>query len=295
MEEIKNCPNCTNEKFTPFLSCKDFTVTNELFNLATCTKCGFVLTNPRPGAKEIGKYYESKDYISHSNTKEGIINKVYHFVKTRAIRKKIKLITNLNPPDKTLLDIGCGTGDFMGKSKENGWQVIGIEPNKEAREISINKYNSIVYDEGGIQLINNQSISIITMWHVLEHVHDLNLRIKEINNLLKPGGYAVIAVPNYTSWDAKHYGKFWAAYDVPRHLYHFSPEIIKTLFSKHNLFHVSSLPMKMDAYYVSMLSEKYKNSFLGLIRAICIGFTSNFKTKNNAEKYSSVIYIFKKK
>ena len=295
MEEIKNCPNCSNEKFTPFLSCKDFTVSNECFDLTKCTKCGFVLTNPRPIAKEIGIYYESKNYISHSNTNEGIINKIYHLVKARAIRKKIELIASLNPPDKTLLDIGCGTGDFMGKSKENGWQVIGIEPNKEAREISINKYKSTVYDENGLQLINNQSISIITMWHVLEHVHDLNLRIKEINNLLKPGGYAVIAVPNYTSWDAKYYGNFWAAYDVPRHLYHFSPEIIKSLFNKHSLFHITSLPMKMDAYYVSMLSEKYKNSFLGLIKAIFIGFTSNFKTKNNAEKYSSVIYIFKKK
>ena len=231
MEEIKNCPNCTNQVFKPFLICKDFTVSKEVFNLSSCTNCGFVFTNPRPNSKEIGKYYESKDYISHSNTKEGIINKIYHFVKTRAHRKKIKLITDLNPPDKTLLDIGCGTGDFLGKSKESGWQVIGIEPNKEARELAINNYSSTVYDESGLQLINNQSFSIITMWHVLEHVHELNNRISEIHNFLKNGGYAVIAVPNYTAWDAKHYEQYWAAYDVPRHLYHFAPDIIKSLFS----------------------------------------------------------------
>lgn len=295
MEELKKCPVCNHEKFDLFKTCIDYTVSKESFAIVNCLNCGFKLLNPRPSANELGKYYESDDYVSHSNSKKGIINKIYHFVKFRAIRKKIDLISSLKTKNKTLLDIGCGTGDFLGKAIENGWTGVGIEPNEKARNTAISNYKSTVYGEEKLSGMSTNSFSVISMWHVLEHVSDLNKRIRDINNLLEKDGYAVIAVPNYTSWDAKHYDSYWAAYDVPRHLYNFSPNIIKELFLKHNLQPTVSYPMKLDSYYVSMLSEKYKKSYAGLIRAFIVGFISNFKTKNDAEKYSSVIYIFQKK
>ena len=292
MEELTICPNCNGQEFEPFLECIDYTVTKERFFIKNCKKCGFKFTNPRPKPSEIGKYYDSKDYISHSNTNEGLINKIYHFVRKRAINKKIELLMALNPPGKEILDVGCGAGSFLSEIKKANWQATGIEPDEKTRrhcqELGLN-----VYGEDYLKTSKEQ-YSVITMWHVLEHVHNLNERIGELNSLLKPGGYAIIAVPNYKSDDARKYGQQWAAYDVPRHLYHFSSDIIKNLFDKHGFKHVKSLPMKMDSYYVSMLSEKYKNSSLQYPKAFFSGLFSNLKASGDPEKYSSVIYIFTK-
>jgi 2-polyprenyl-3-methyl-5-hydroxy-6-metoxy-1,4-benzoquinol methylase len=293
LEKITACPICSNKEFVPFLATEDFTVSRETFTIVKCKNCGFAFTNPRPKEESIGKYYESEDYISHSNTKAGLINKIYHIAKKSAIQSKLKLIDSLNT-ERILLDIGCGTGAFLGAAKANGWKTLGIEPNGKARELAQKDFKLEVYPELIINQFENSSISIITMWHVLEHVHRLEERITEIYTLLKPGGFAIIAVPNYNSWDARHYKKYWAGYDVPRHLYHFSPDNIKTLFNKHFLKHIKSNPMKLDSYYVSMLSEKYKESRLGILKAMINGFYSNTKAQNNPEKYSSVIYIFQK-
>ena len=295
MENLFACPKCKDSNFEPFLQCIDYTVTKEKFNIVSCKQCGFKFTNPRPDINLIHKYYESENYISHSNTNSGVFNKIYHLIKKISIKNKIQTIEELKPKNKTLLDIGCGTGSFLGSIQTRGWKVIGIEPNGKARKAAIDDHSINVLDE--IELINlpKNSFSVITMWHVMEHVHTIKQRIHEIYNLLESGGYAIIAVPNHTSWDAKHYGEYWAAYDVPRHLYHFSPQTIKELFNESNLKHLKSLPMKFDSYYVSLLSEKYKNSFLQPLKALVIGWYSNLKATNNAEKYSSVIYIFQKK
>jgi SAM-dependent methyltransferase len=295
MEELKQCPNCGGKDFKPFLNCIDYTVSKESFSIVSCINCALNFTNPRPGEDSIGKYYESDDYISHSNTNEGLINKIYHLVKKRAINQKIRIIEDLKPQSKKILDIGCGTGAFIAEISKSDWYVAGIEPNQKAREFAIKNYSVNVFEENKIAELKNESFTIITMWHVLEHVHRLNSRIQEIYNILETGGYAIIAVPNYTSWDAKHYNEFWAAYDVPRHLYHFSPDVIKKTFGKKNMIHIKSLPMKMDSFYVSMLSEKYKNSSFQMIKAFMNGLISNITAKNDPEKYSSVIYIFQKK
>jgi len=295
LEHLSECPICSGTAFEPFLQCRDYTVSNEEFKIVSCKQCGFKFTNPRPDQGSIGKYYESQDYISHSNTKSGFVNKLYHFIKNIAIKNKIDLIKDLHPDKKTILDIGCGTGSFLGEIKKVGWEVYGIEPSLKAREIAISDYSITVKAELNLEKFEGRTFSVITMWHVLEHVHELKKKIAEIYSLLETGGYAIIAVPNNTSWDAKHYNSYWAAYDVPRHLSHFSPDNIKNLFYKHELNHLKSLPMKFDSYYVSMLSEKYKKSSMGLIKAFINGWKSNNKAGKNAEKYSSVIYIFRKK
>lgn len=292
--ELISCPICNIDSFKHFLTCRDYTVSRETFNLVKCTGCGLVYTNPRPTEQQIGKYYESEDYVSHSNTQKGFINKIYHVVKRKAIKNKIRLIKSLNTPKKNLLDIGCGTGTFIGECQREGWNVLGIEPNEKARLRAIKDYNVKVVNPEGLMLLESNSYSVITMWHVLEHVHTLTKRIEEIYELLNTGGYILIAVPNLTSSDAKYYKNHWAAFDVPRHLYHFSPEVIINLFESKYLKHIKSLPMKMDSFYVSMLSEKYKKSVFQLPRAFIQGLLSNLKAGNDAEKYSSVIYIFQK-
>ena len=295
MENLSVCPKCNNSDFELYHQCTDFTVTGQVFNIINCTKCHFKFTNPRPDSIEINKFYQSNNYISHSNSNKGLFNKAYHFIKKIAITKKIKLIESLGATNKNILDIGCGTGSFLGAIKNHGWSVSGIEPNKTARDLATNNFGFPIYEEDGIKSFPKASFSVITMWHVLEHVHLLKQRIHDIYNLLETDGFAIIAVPNHTSWDAQYYNKYWAAYDVPRHLYHFSPETIKELFIEQKLEHVHSIGMKYDSFYISLLSEKYKNSIMIFIKALLIGWYSNFKTKNNPEKYSSVIYIFQKK
>ncbi len=293
MEQLSNCPNCNGQQFEPFQECVDYTVSKERFSIVNCKSCGFKFTNPRPNSAEIGRYYESEDYISHSNTSVGLVNKIYHFVKKRAILQKIGMIESLKPVSNDILDIGCGAGAFLRGIADAGWNATGVEPSEKTREFCRNELKLNVYDEDFLKQ-TKETFSIITMWHVLEHVHDLNGRITEIMRLLKPGGFAIIAVPNYRSYDAQKYKQFWAAYDVPRHLYHFSADIVKSLFKKQHLRFVKSLPMKMDSFYVSMLSEKYINSSLQLPKAFLTGLTSNLKAGSDAEKYSSIIYIFTK-
>ena len=293
MQNLTTCPVCGGESSKKVMDCIDYTVSRETFSIVQCTKCGFKYTNPRPDDKEIGKYYESEEYVSHSNSKKGLINTVYHWVRNYSLRKKVELINN-QAKKGNLLDIGCGTGEFLSTAVANGWKGQGIEPNDKARNQAISNHKLNVLPESGIASLQNNNFDVITMWHVLEHVHTLNERVLEIYALLKPGGKAIIAVPNCTSYDASVYGKEWAAYDVPRHLYHFTPETMKALFRKHKMDFVQSYPMKFDSFYVSMLTEKNVHKQNRLLPAFANGFKSNLKTKNDAEKYSSVIYVFVK-
>ncbi|MFM2136204.1 MAG: hypothetical protein RL021_1604 [Bacteroidota bacterium] len=294
MENLLNCPVCEGSSFEIHHTSTDYTVSGKTFDVQKCNSCGFLFTNPRPSQAEIGPFYESKDYISHSNSKKGLFNKVYQQVRDIAIHQKTDLISKLTGLDGlSLLDIGCGTGEFLAGCKAKGWSVRGVEPGNAAREQAITNHGLQVTGEEYLNK-STDSYDVITMWHVLEHVHDLNPRIDQVYRLLKREGVLIIAVPNHTSYDASAYGKYWAAWDVPRHLYHFSPATIKKLLLKHGFRHTGSYPMKFDAYYVSLLSEGYtkgkKQNVFGLLK----GFRSNIAANKNAEKYSSVIYVFKK-
>ncbi|MGM0612482.1 MAG: class I SAM-dependent methyltransferase [Bacteroidota bacterium] len=292
METLDKCPVCDNEQIDDFLHLKDWFLSKEDFTIGQCNNCGFLLTNPRPSPDELGKYYKSEEYISHSNTNKGFINGIYKFVRAYTIKQKYQIIKVYKPGSK-ILDIGSGTGEFLNFCKHSKWEVQGIEPDEDARNFSIQEYGLPVNEEEYLQDLQDESFDVITMWHVLEHVPDLNERMQTIYRLLKNKGIIVIAVPNPESYDAKYYGEHWAAYDVPRHLYHFKQKDIQKLAAKHN-FHVKDVyPMKFDAFYVSMLSEKYKNGKVNYWNAIRKGIKSNFKAAKNTN-YSSVIYILGK-
>ncbi len=293
-EKIDNCPICQSSNLQKKMTCKDWTATGESFAITECTSCGFWLTNPRPQLSELGRYYDSPEYISHTNSSKGLLNRVYQIVRGRAIAAKLSLVEKENKSDaRRLLDIGCGTGSFLGACKNAGWNVLGIEPSDSARKIAISEHGVEVKEESAIDTLPAASFDVITMWHVLEHVPALQERIAQLRRLLKPNGLIVIAVPNRNSADAKHYGACWAAYDVPRHLWHFRPQDIRALVAQHGLsvFHVK--PMVFDAYYVSLLSEKYKAGRMRPILALWNGWRSNASAGN--EQYSSQIYLIRPK
>ncbi|MFM7217489.1 MAG: class I SAM-dependent methyltransferase [Bacteroidota bacterium] len=295
METLSICPVCSKSAFKPFITCKDYTVSSKSFDIQSCDTCGFLFTNPRPSKDEIGTYYQSVDYISHSNSSKGLFNKAYQLIRGRAIKQKLELIQSFFPSKHSLrlLDVGCGTGEFLNGAKKAGWEVAGVEPSPDAANQAKNNYSLPVYEEAWLEN-TAEKFDVITLWHVLEHVHDLDVRLKQLNRLLDDKGLLVIAVPNYTSADANEFDACWAAWDVPRHLYHFSPESMKKLLGNYGFKHVGSKPMVFDAYYVSLLSTGYAQGKKSLLNGFLSGFKSNLAAKGNAEKYSSVIYLFKK-
>jgi len=274
-----------------FLTVKDYSVSKETFDLYHDETLDMLITHPQPSLENLGKYYESEDYISHTDNKRSLFEKLYHFIKNIALKNKLNLINSLQPNKGKILDIGAGTGDFLSVAKNDGWETIGVEPSDRAKAIAKNKGVSFVEETTELK---NHSFDVISMWHVLEHVPDLDKQIKELKRLLKPTGTLIIAVPNFKSFDAKHYGKFWAAFDVPIHFWHFSKTAIKLLFEKEEMKLEKVLPMKFDSFYVSLLSEKYKSGKMNFIKAFFTGLQSNLKAKKNFE-YSSHIYILKNK
>jgi len=268
-------------------------VSGEKFDLLLDDELDMLVTFPQPKIENLASYYKSETYISHTDANKSLFDKVYQLVKKHTIKQKIKWIESFELEEKTILDIGCGTGDFLEACKNSSWKVTGIEPNEAARNLSIKKVNQNV--EADIKTLldeKKQMFDVITMWHVLEHVTNLKEYTAQLKKLLKPKGILVIAVPNYKSYDAKHYGKFWAAYDVPRHLWHFSQKSIEVLFSKLSLELIKTIPMKFDSYYVSLLSEKNKTKTGNPLKAFYNGFKSNRKAKRDKE-YSSLVYILK--
>jgi len=298
MEALKKCPICESDSLDYFLSCKDYTVSHESFTIVKCRNCEFVFTNPRPDPVTIGKYYKSEDYISHSDVRKGLISKLYHFFRNYTLLKKLQLVINLTgkPSEKisrNLLDIGCGTGSFLNICSKAGFTCFGIEPEKDARVLAQKKYNLEIGDESNLDSLASGIMDVITMWHVLEHVSSLNDTIQKIKRLLKPNGFLIVAVPNRNSFDAKYYKEFWAAFDTPRHFYHFTPSNVSKLFSKNNMKVLRTLPMKLDSFYISMLSEKYKYGRVNYWKAIFIGIKSNLLAVKTGIEFSSQIYVIR--
>ena len=275
-----------------FITVKDFSVSGESFSLLLNEEYQILKTHPQPTLDKLGSYYEFEDYISHTDGKRTMFEKMYHFIKRKAIRDKVSLINSYQPLKGRILDIGAGTGDFLLEAKNQNWEILGIEPNDKAKRIAVGK--GIKFGDT-IEKLESNSFDVITMWHVSEHVPDVEHQVAELKRLLKPSGTIIIAVPNFKSYDANHYKEFWAAYDVPRHLWHFSKTAIEKLFDKQNMNLEDIKPMWFDSFYVSMLSEQCKKGKANNIKAGSIGLLSNLKALFNTEKCSSLIYIIRKK
>lgn len=271
------------------LKCKDFLVSGEYFLLEPCSRYEMLRTAPQPSFEELPGYYNSKDYISHSDSKTGLMNSIYQAVKSYMLGRKLKWIEEIKSGGR-LLDIGAGTGDFLYEAKKRNWKVYGTEPSASARELAAKK--GVVLEEE--ETFGSEEFDVVTMWHVLEHVSDLEKQIEDLYRLLKPGGLLVVAVPNHKSYDAQKYNEFWAAYDVPRHLWHFSRSSIKDLFENYDFSLDKEHPLKFDAYYVSLLSEKYKTGKVKPFSAFLSGFKSNWKARTHGE-YSSIAFFLKKR
>ncbi|RKS55398.1 methyltransferase family protein [Gillisia mitskevichiae] len=275
---------------TNYITCKDYTVSGEQFNLILDPEMELLITSPKPDLNKLGSYYKSEDYISHTDSKSSFTDKIYQSVKKRMLVKKLNWIETHSQKKGKLLDIGAGTGEFLLTAKNKGWKVKGIEPDENARELAQKKGLKLVSDSSNFKA---EKFDVITMWHVFEHVYDLKNQIIELEQLLKKGGLLIIAVPNFKSYDALYYKEHWAAFDVPRHLWHFSRKSFEKLFRDTSFSLIEEKPLLFDSFYVSLLSEKYKNKKSNFLKAFLIGLRSNLKAKRSSE-YSSIAYFFQK-
>lgn len=294
MEQLKlisspACPSCGHSQFSAHLTCKDFTYSQKDFTLVKCNGCGLVFTNPRPVEDQNHLYYKAADYISHTNSTKGLIGFLYKQVRRVNLKRKVAVLKK-HQSGKKVLDIGCGTGFFPKAANQFGFTSVGLEPDPDALKFARENNQVEAY---GLEKLGEYSkaFDTVTMWHVLEHVYHLRDQLGLITKALQSNGLLIIAVPNYKSYDGQLYGPFWAGYDVPRHLYHFEESTVKTLVEPFGFQLVDVIPMKFDAYYVSMLSEKYKGG--GTFKGIRNGGKSNRAARRKTHPWSSQIYVFR--
>lgn len=292
MVDINECPVCKSRSLTPFRTCTDYTVSHETFPIHLCDNCKLGITTPRPELQDLGRYYQSEEYISHSGKSSGLMGPLYKYARSFALRWKTALIERYNTSGNAL-DFGCGTGEFLEALQRKGWTVDGVEPSDNARERAEQRINKTIHDN--LSSVSTKQYDVITAWHVIEHVPDLDKTINQLKANLAKGGTIFIAVPNYESPDAQHYQNYWAGFDVPRHLWHFTRHSMKQLLTNHGFDLREIVPMKLDAFYVSMLSENYrtgtKSSASSMLRGALSGIRSN--SAAGRDNYSSLIYIAK--
>jgi 2-polyprenyl-3-methyl-5-hydroxy-6-metoxy-1,4-benzoquinol methylase len=289
------CPLCSSEMINIHFVCIDHFISGESFTIARCNRCGFLFTQDYPSENDMYRYYESDNYISHSDTSEGTINKIYHLIRQLMLVRKRRIINRLTGlKSGNLLDVGSGTGHFASMMKKSGWTVKGIEISEKARNASAATFDLDIIDPGKISELEANSFDCVTMWHVLEHFHDPYRYISDIITLLKPGAICLVALPNSSSFDANYYKQIWAAFDVPRHLWHFDPVTFNEFSVKSGLQVEHRLLLPFDVFYISVLSEKYKGSPMPFITGIGRALWFSLLTLFKRNRGSSVIYVLKK-
>jgi SAM-dependent methyltransferase len=295
MVHINDCPLCSSVNISLYLKCKDHFLSKEVFELFRCQGCGFVFTQDHPEENGSDRYYESDDYISHDDKSPGVLNKIYLLARKIMLTRKREIVESAAGLKRgSLLDIGCGTGYFAGAMKNAGWLVTGLEPNKKAREFSSRKFDLNIISPEQILKLSSDSFDCITLWHVLEHLNNPFQYAGEFVRLLKPEGVCIIAVPNCSSFDAQYYREYWAAYDVPRHLWHFNPHTIR-IFSQRSGFKVErQLNLPFDVFYISILSERYRGSIAPLLKGMFIGKLFWILSVFRNQRSSSIIYLLRK-
>jgi SAM-dependent methyltransferase len=288
-----SCPLCAENSFSHFLSSRDYFLTQEEFHISECNKCGLRFTNPIPSENTIGRYYQSVDYISHSESSQALVDKIYYFIRDRSFKRKLDIIKRHLANEKgNLLDYGCGTGDFLRYCIAKGWLGQGIEVSEKARHVALRAGLKVA--ETADQARNFGPFNVITLWHVLEHLPDLTEVGNYLRSSLHDHGRLIIAVPNLRSRDARIYKERWAAYDLPRHLYHFDRENLDKFATRNHFVIEETYSLPYDSFYVSLLSEKYRGRN-GLTRCLFAGWQgllSNLSAMRSGE-FSSIIYVLK--
>ncbi len=288
--KLEKCPLCGNSSTESNLEVKDYLVSGKAYILEKCSSCAFLFTNPRPPETEAAKYYDSNEYVSHTNQGYGLKNIIYRAARNFMLHKKQTWLQQFTKTKGNVLDYGCGTGNFVSFMQKNGWSSWGMEPNANARASIPAEISGRVFQD--LEQLPVASFDFITLWHVFEHVYHIDETLDQLVKRLVNSGYLLIAMPNHASRDAQYYRQYWAGYDVPRHLSHFTPDTMKILVKKHRLQMVQTIPLKLDAYYISMLSETYRAG--SFINGIVQGFKSNYQAKRNHLNYSSLVYVLKK-
>lgn len=288
------CPVCKSANIDPLLKVKDHSVSKEEYVIWQCRDCTLRFTQDVPDEDSIAPYYASPDYISHSNTSKGLLNQLYQNVRKLTLAQKANLVEHYTRQQGSLLDIGAGIGAFLSVMKQRGWAVRGIEPDEGARTTAKELFGLTLQEPSSLFDADGRRSDAITLWHVLEHIHRLHPYVARLKERLAEGGKIFIAVPNYTSGDAAAYRNYWAAYDVPRHLYHFSPQSIAVLMKAHGLRVIEKKPMWFDSFYISLLSSKYHRGRTSWVGAGLNGLRSNLAALVNRDRCSSLIYIIEK-
>lgn len=292
MTTINNCPICNAAELDAHLECIDALVSRETFRLSKCRKCGFVFTNDPPRMDKIGEYYHSENYISHSNSNMGLMNKAYKIVRSFTLAQKTKLLGNKKGK---LLEIGSGTGELLANCEKKGWECQGVEPEEVARKAAFQNHGLKLMASIDKLSLRENSLDRIMLWHVLEHIPNLHQTIEKFKLWLKNDGLLFVAVPNHKSWDAKHYKENWAAYDVPRHLYHFDKGSLNNLMNQHGLEIKQTKAMLFDSFYISILSEEIKSGQKKMIKGAIAGLISNLSATLKSGEYSSHLYLIEHK
>lgn len=296
MEYLHHCPLCgAGEGVAPFLNCPDHMLGSGQYSMVQCGSCGLVYTNPRPKEEDLPAYYQSDQYVSHTEHQNSLRERLYFRVQSYMLRHKLLLIKKLHAKGRLLLDVGCGAGAFGSYMQDSGYQVVGIEPQPLGREKARKKGIQVFEDQEEMHKKVTESFDFISLWHVLEHQPMFMESLEQYHHLLNDKGYLIIAVPQFLSFDAGHYKTHWAAYDLPRHLTHFSEKTLQQAATQKGFQLVKKKGMPFDAYYVSILSENYKGNSLAFIRGAMVGLWSNILALLNIKPWSSQIFIFQKR
>lgn len=285
-----HCPLCRQELKTVFTT-KDFLVSGEKFDIVECSDCRLRLTSPFPDKDKLGSYYESDEYISHTGETKGLFDSTYNMVRSYTLGRKINIVEKSSRKKQgAILDIGCGAGHFLNTMKANGWNVKGVDASRKARELVNSQFNiDVITPE--VWLNSDETYDVITCWHSLEHVYEPWDYLEKIKTQLNHGGVLIVALPNYESTDGNKYRADWAAYDTPRHLYHFTHSSMEKIMTA-NGFNIEDINrMPFDAFYISVLSARTAGR--SPISGIWNGFVSWLFSMVNKKKCSSLIYIMK--
>lgn len=296
MAEGYVCLACGAADSSELYHAKDHLVSGKEFLIRKCNACGMGRTVDPPSENDAGAYYVSDEYISHTDRKQSISDYLYHLARSFMLGRKQRLVTSATGKSAgVLIDIGSGTGYFPAFMKKKGWQTTGVEISESAMRYSADRFGLNAVSPAEVRDLPSATADCITLWHVLEHLYRPDEWISEVSRMLKDDGKCILALPNFSSADAEWFGNSWAALDVPRHLWHFTPGSVQ-LFAERNGFSCERvLPLPLDLFYISILSYRNRGISPALIRGMITGVFLAVRSGFRKEKSSSLVYVLAKK